>query len=195
MRVSRPLTRMTRPWISTIANPVGAASNASWSRSTLPIVSATSLRRRSLVSQRTHNSSPRRELCRGCHCRRPPLGIARAALGPSPEAHRMKIRSVVALLAAIALVDTVATTAAADTQTTNNAPYSCTTSPNLGNQAATLSVTASDTVDPATPGDAETYRFVVPFSQAQPPVTAMYQGGTTSWRIPAAFSVTSVSMQ
>ena len=107
----------------------------------------------------------------------------------------MKIRSVVALLAAIALVDTVATTAAADTQTTNNAPYSCTTSPNLGNQAATLSVTASDTVDPATPGDAETYRFVVPFSQAQPPVTAMYQGGTTSWRIPAGFSVTSVSMQ
>jgi hypothetical protein len=85
--------------------------------------------------------------------------------------------------------------AGADSQTTSNAPYTCTTNPNAGNQAATYGVTASDTVDPATPGQAETYRFVVPFSQAKPPVTATYQGGSTSYRIPAGFTVTSVSTQ
>ncbi len=85
--------------------------------------------------------------------------------------------------------------AGADSQTTSNAPYTCTTNPNAGNQAATFGVTASDTVDPAAPGQAETYRFVVPFSQAQPPVTATYQGGTTSYRIPAGLTVTSVSTQ
>ena len=111
---------------------------------------------------------------------------------------RVGTASMAAVLSVVGLTATgafTATTAGADSQTTNNAPYTCTTNPNVGNQAATYTVTASDTVDPAAPGEAETYRFVVPFSQAKPPVTATYQGGSTSYRIPAGFTVTSVSTQ
>lgn len=99
------------------------------------------------------------------------------------------------LAVVLAVVGLTAATAAGDSQTTSNAPYTCTTSPNVGNQAATFTVTGSDTVDPAAPGQTETYRFVVPFSQTKPPVTATYKGGTTSYHIPAGFTVTSVSMQ
>ncbi len=99
------------------------------------------------------------------------------------------------LLAVIGLSAVFAAPAGADSQTTSNAPYTCTTNPNVGTQAATYGVTASDTVDPAAPGQAETYRFVVPFSQAKPPVTATYQGGTTTYAIPAGLTVTSVSTQ
>jgi Bacterial Ig domain len=100
-----------------------------------------------------------------------------------------------ALVAVLAVMGFGVGVASADTQTTSNAPYTCATSPSVGNQPATFSVTGSDTVDPATPGTAETYRFVIPFQQAKEPVTANYQGGTTSIRIPAGFSVTSVSTQ
>ncbi len=111
---------------------------------------------------------------------------------------RVGIPGVVAVLAVTGLVAAGALTAGsagADSQTTTNAPYTCTTNPNAGNQAATFTVTARDTVDPAAPGQSETYRFVVPFSQPQPPVTATYQGGSTSYRIPAGLTVTSVSTQ
>jgi Bacterial Ig domain len=109
----------------------------------------------------------------------------------------MSLRRVVTAVMAgvLAVVGFTAATAAADSQTTSNSPYTCTTSPSVGNQTATFSVTASDTVDPATPGTAETYRFVIPFSEAKTPVTATYQGGTTSIRIPTGFTVTSVSTQ
>jgi hypothetical protein len=108
----------------------------------------------------------------------------------------MRVRGKIAIVVAVLVgLSTVTTSALADSQTTTNAPYTCTTSPNLGNQAAAFTVTASDTVDPATPGATETYRFVVPFQQAQPPIAATYKGGVVSWRIPAGFSVTSVTTQ
>ncbi len=103
--------------------------------------------------------------------------------------------AVLALVGLTTASTLVAGPAGADSQTTSNAPYTCTTNPNAGNQAATYTVTASDSVDPASPGQAETYRFVVPFSEAKPPVTATYQGGTTSYRIPAGLTVTGVSTQ
>ncbi len=99
------------------------------------------------------------------------------------------------LAAMLCVIGLSAATASADSQTTTNAPYACTTSPSVGAQAATYTVTASDTVDPATPGTAETYRFIVPFQQAKTPVTATYKGGTTTTHIPTGFTVTSVSMQ
>jgi hypothetical protein len=106
----------------------------------------------------------------------------------------VKIVTVVSVLVGLTTAG-VASVASADTQTTTNAPYTCSTQPNLGAQVASFTVTASDTVDPATPGAAQTYRFTVPFQQAATPVAANYRGGTTSWRIPAGFSVTSVTTQ
>jgi hypothetical protein len=84
--------------------------------------------------------------------------------------------------------------AGANTSTVSNVPYSCTTN-GFGNQTATYSATITDTVDPATVGAAVTYRFTVPFAQDPPPVTATYQGGTVSYRIPAGLSVMSVSTE
>jgi hypothetical protein len=105
-----------------------------------------------------------------------------------------KVTAVVATLG-LGLVGVTATTASADTQSTSKAPYTCTTSPNLGTQAASFSATASDSVDPAAPGQSETYRFVVPFAQDKLPVTATYKGGSTSWRIPSGLTVTGAHME
>jgi hypothetical protein len=82
--------------------------------------------------------------------------------------------------------------ASANTSTVNDVPYTCTTN-GFGNQNASYSATITDTIDPAAVGNSVTYRFVVPFGQAPPPVTASYRGGTTKYRIPAGLNVTSVS--
>lgn len=74
--------------------------------------------------------------------------------------------------AAIPLAGFTVTAASTGTQTTSGARYSCSTNPNLANQAATLDVTASDSVDLATPDQAETNRFT----------TAFHAGETTSDR-------------
>jgi hypothetical protein len=108
----------------------------------------------------------------------------------------MRVRGKIAIVVAVLVgLSTVTSSALADSQTTTNAPYTCTTNPSVGTQVASFTVTASDTVDPATPGTTETYRFTVPFQQAQTPVAATYKGGNTYWRIPAGFSVTSVTTQ
>ena len=81
---------------------------------------------------------------------------------------------------------------AADTSSPSNIPYSCTT--NVGvNQAATYGATITDSADPAAVGQSVTYRFVVPFAQDPPPVTATYKGGSVTYPIPAGLTVTSVS--
>lgn len=103
------------------------------------------------------------------------------------------------LIAATAIVILVASTmvamalpVAADTSTATNLPYTCTTN-GFGNQAATYSATITDSVDPAAVGQSVTYKFVVPFAQDPPPVTATYQGGTVTYPIPAGLTVTAVS--
>ena len=68
----------------------------------------------------------------------------------------------------------------------------CTTN-GFGNQTATYSATITDSVDPAAVGQSVTYRFVVPFAQDPPPVTATYKGGTVRYPIPAGLTVTAVS--
>jgi hypothetical protein len=93
----------------------------------------------------------------------------------------------------IALVGAAgAVPAGADTSSPSNVPYTCTTN-GFGNQPASYSATITDSADPATVGATVTYRFVVPFDQDPPPVTATYQGGTVRYPIPAGLSVTSVS--
>ena len=86
----------------------------------------------------------------------------------------------------------LAPNASANTSTATDVPYTCTTN-GFGNQLATYSATITDTIDPAAVGDSVTYRFVVPFAQDPPPVTATYKGGTVSYRIPTGLNVTSVS--
>ncbi len=85
--------------------------------------------------------------------------------------------------------------ASANSDTVNGSPLSCTTSPDLGNQVASWTSTVSDDHDPAAVGDQVTYRFVVPFAQDPPPVTARYRGGTVNYKIPAGFSVSSVTTE
>jgi hypothetical protein len=104
-----------------------------------------------------------------------------------------KLSVVAAVVTAMLVFGTNA--AMANTETTTGAPYTCTTNPNAGNQNEAVSVTATDTVDPAQPGQAETYRFTMPFDEPATPVSASYRGGTTSIHIPTTFSVSSVSMQ
>jgi hypothetical protein len=84
--------------------------------------------------------------------------------------------------------------AKADTSTVSDVPYSCTTN-GFGNQTATYSATITDSVDPAAVDAPITYRFTVPFAQDPPPVTATYEGGTVSYRIPAGLHVTSVTTE
>ena len=48
-------------------------------------------------------------------------------------------------------------TAGADSDPVNASPYTCTTSPDFGNQAASWTSTVSDDHDPAAVGDAMTY--------------------------------------
>jgi hypothetical protein len=84
--------------------------------------------------------------------------------------------------------------AAANSDTTTNAPLTCTTNPNFGNQSEAYNSTVTDDHDPAAVGDAITYTFVVPFKEAATPVSATYKGGTTTYVIPAGLSVKSVAM-
>lgn len=95
------------------------------------------------------------------------------------------------VMCAAALV-AVAPAASANTTNPANIPYTCTTN-GFGNQDATYGATITDSKDPAAVGDSVTYRFVVPFAQDPPPVTATYKGGTTTYPIPAGLNVTSVS--
>jgi hypothetical protein len=99
-----------------------------------------------------------------------------------------------ALVVVAAAVGAIASRAGADSQTTTNAPYTCTTN-GFGNQSGAYGATVSDTVNPAQPGDVETYRFVSPFDEAAPPISATYKGGQTWYRIPAGLAVASVSTQ
>ncbi len=110
---------------------------------------------------------------------------------------RGPVRRLVSVTSAIAIAiglvsSAIAPGAFADTSTATNVAYTCTTN-GFGNQPATYSATITDTIDPAAVGNSVTYRFVVPFAQDPPPVTATYRGGTTSYRIPAGLMVTSVS--
>ncbi len=108
---------------------------------------------------------------------------------------RRRSLGILAVLA-VATVGTIAGTArdvVADSQTTTNSPMTCQTS--FGPQPATFSSTVTDSIDPAVPGDSITYRFVVPFAQEPPPVTARYRGGQTFYPIPANLAVTSVTME
>jgi hypothetical protein len=84
------------------------------------------------------------------------------------------------------------TIASANSDSVDSSPLTCTTSPDLGNQTAKWTSTVSDDHDPAAVGDTMTYRFVVPFAQDPPPVTANYRGGTIHYKIPAGFTVASV---
>lgn len=104
------------------------------------------------------------------------------------------LATVTAAALVAALVGGIASSVSADSQTTSNAPYTCTTN-GFGNQSGAYGATVSDTINPAQPGDVETYRFVVPFDQAAPPITATYTGGQTWYRIPAGLTVTNVTTQ
>lgn len=111
---------------------------------------------------------------------------------------RSSIRIVLAVaLSSMGLVAALGATdpASANSDTVNGSPLSCTTNPDLGNQVASWTSTVSDDHDPAAVGDQLTYRFVVPFAQNPPPVTARYRGGTVNYKIPAGFSVTSVKTE
>ena len=81
--------------------------------------------------------------------------------------------------------------AVANTTTTSGIPYTCAT--RIGNQVGSYGAAITDTIDPAAVGDSVTYTFVAPFSQAAPPITATYQGGTVTYPIPTGLAVTSVS--
>jgi len=103
---------------------------------------------------------------------------------------RAKVFSVVIAMIA-ASVGIGIGSAVANTTTTRDIPYTCTT--RIGNQAGSYGAAITDTIDPATVGASVTYTFVAPFDQAAPPITATYQGGTVTYPIPVGLSVTSVS--
>ncbi|HEY1739331.1 MAG TPA: Ig-like domain-containing protein, partial [Acidimicrobiia bacterium] len=93
------------------------------------------------------------------------------------------------------LVGVSAVAAGANTDTTSNAPLTCTTNPNVGNQTENWNSSVTDDHDPAAVGDTITYTFVVPLKEAATPVTASYRGGQTFYNIPAGLKVNSVAMQ
>ena len=111
----------------------------------------------------------------------------------------MRMRAVTRALCAIAvtgvLVGVGAAEAGANSDTTSNAPLSCTTNPNVGAQSAAWNSTVTDDHDPAAVGDSMTYTFVVPFKEAATPVSATYKGGQTFYKIPTGLQATSVSTQ
>ena len=84
--------------------------------------------------------------------------------------------------------------AAADSQTTTNAPLTCQT--RFGAQAGAYTTTVTDSVDPVVAGGAVTYRFVTPFRQTLPGgITGTYRGGQVYMHIPTGLNVTAVSTQ
>jgi hypothetical protein len=107
---------------------------------------------------------------------------------------RFASRALLSIAVTGMLVGLGATPASANSDTTSNQPLTCTTNPNVGNQAAAWNSTVSDDHDPAAVGDTVTYTFVVPFKEAATPVSATYKGGKTYYNIPAGLSVTSVSV-
>ncbi len=111
------------------------------------------------------------------------------------QAVRVFFRALFAVAVTGLLVGVGATAAGANSDTTSNAPLTCTTNPNVGNQTESWNSTVSDDHDPAQVGDAITYTFVVPFKEPATPVTASYRGGQTFYKIPSGLQVTSVSMQ
>jgi hypothetical protein len=96
-------------------------------------------------------------------------------------------------VATVGVIAGAAPDVAADSQTTTDSPMTCQTS--FGPQAATFSSTVTDSIDPAVPGDTITYRFVVPFTQDPPPITARYRGGQTFYAIPSTLTVSSVTVE
>ena len=102
-------------------------------------------------------------------------------------------RRALAVVVSVAMLSIVwGTVASANSDSVSGSPLTCTTSPDFGNQTASWTSTVSDDHDPAAVGDTLTYRFVVPFAQNPPPVSANYRGGTVHYKIPTGFTVSSL---
>jgi hypothetical protein len=105
-------------------------------------------------------------------------------------------------LCALALAGSVVTaglalstsTAAANPQTTTNAPITCQT--RFGAQAGQFTTTWNDDPDPVAAGEALAYRVTTPFRQELPSgLTGTYRGGQVFYRIPVGLTVTAVRTQ